>query len=110
MLLDLALVLLQPGLSVAQVPSAAPQICEEQASNARTIAKDRDAGVSKADELKQAERLADKSTTELQVYAQAALYRFVERLYGPYARVPPDKVYASYLNFCLRQAAQAQVP
>ncbi len=90
----------------AQAPAAMTQVCAMQANNAKLIAQDRDAGVSKQDELRKTQAVAAAMPIERQVYAEAELATFVERLYGRYAKTPPQQAYDRYLAYCEGQAAR----
>jgi hypothetical protein len=95
-----------PLAAYAQASSAMTQVCTMRANNAKLIAQDRDAGVSKADELHKAQGVAAAMPIERQVYAQAELSIFIERLYGRYAKMPPQEAYDKYLAYCEAQAAR----
>jgi hypothetical protein len=107
LLAGLMFVILTPSISFAQQDSAVSRICAAEAGNARTIAQDRDSGISKGDELKQTDRIVDAMPPERQAFAQAELGTFVDRLYGPYAKMPPAEVYTKYLAYCMRRAGQS---
>ncbi|WP_176059747.1 hypothetical protein [Paraburkholderia sp. BCC1876] len=89
-----------------QAPAAMTQICAMRANNAKLIAQDRDAGISKQDELRKTQAVAAAMPIERQVYAEAELATFVERLYGRYAKTPPQQAYDKYLAYCEGQAAR----
>ncbi|ASL45457.1 hypothetical protein bAD24_I18455 [Burkholderia sp. AD24] len=90
----------------AQAPAAMTQVCAMRANNAKLIAQDRDAGVSKQDELRKTQAVAAAMPIERQVYAEAELATFVERLYGRYAKTPPQQAYDRYLAYCEGEAAR----
>lgn len=89
-----------------QASAAMTQVCALRANNAKLIAQDRDAGVSKQDELRKTQAVAAAMPIERQVYAEAELATFVERLYGRYAKTPPQQAYDKYLAYCEGQAAR----
>lgn len=89
-----------------QASAAMTQVCAMRANNAKLIAQDRDAGVSKQDELRKTQAVAAAMPIERQVYAEAELATFVERLYGRYAKTPPQQAYDKYLAYCESQAAR----
>ncbi|PQV53179.1 hypothetical protein [Paraburkholderia sp. BL21I4N1] len=89
-----------------QTSAAMTQVCAMRANNAKLIAQDRDAGVSKQDELRKTQAVAAAMPIERQVYAEAELATFVERLYGRYAKTPPQQAYDKYLAYCEGQAAR----
>ncbi|MFM0081575.1 hypothetical protein P0D72_22360 [Paraburkholderia sediminicola] len=97
---------LSPLSAHAQASSAMTQVCTTRANNAKLIAQDRDAGVSKEDELRKAQRVAAAMPIERQLYAQAELTTFIDRLYGQYAKTPPQRAYDKYLAYCEGQAAR----
>ncbi|RKE40036.1 hypothetical protein B0G76_6497 [Paraburkholderia sp. BL23I1N1] len=99
-------VTLSPLSAQAQPSSAMTQVCTMGANNAKLIAQDRDAGVSKEDELRKAQRVAAAMPIERQLYAQAELTTFIDRLYGQYAKMPPQQAYDKYLAYCEAQAAR----
>lgn len=82
------------------------QVCAMRANNAKLIAQDRDAGISKQDELRKTQAVAAAMPIERQVYAEAELATFVERLYGRYAKTPPQQAYDKYFAYCEGQAAR----
>ncbi|WP_429298464.1 hypothetical protein [Paraburkholderia sp. GAS199] len=81
------------------------EVCTVRANNAKLIAQDRDKGVSQQDELRKAQAVAAAMPVQRQLYAQAELTVFVDRLYGRYAKMPPQEAYEKYLAFCEQQAA-----
>jgi hypothetical protein len=102
----LASAALGPLSAQAQAQAAMTQVCTTRANNAKLIAQDRDAGVSKEDELRKAQRVAAAMPIERQLYAQAELTTFIDRLYGQYAKTPPQEAYNKYLAYCEGQAAR----
>lgn len=77
---------------------------------AREIAKDRDAGYLREQETPRAhERFekagGDKWTTEERTSEFAVESVMIDRIYGMYVTVPPDRIYARYAGVC-RQLGQ----
>jgi hypothetical protein len=111
-----ALFALSMPVCFAQTAAPAPretlaQRCMRHAGIAREIAKDRDAGYVQAQEVPRArERFenagGDKWTAEERTSEFAVESVMVDRIYGMYINVPPDRIYARYAGVC-RQLGQS---
>ncbi|WP_446745297.1 hypothetical protein [Silvibacterium acidisoli] len=115
LLMASALVALSIPVCLAQAPPPTPretlaQRCIRHAGIARDIAKDRDAGYLREQETSRArERFenagGDKWTPEERTSEFAVQSVMVDRIYGMYINVPPDRIYARYAGVC-RQLGQ----
>jgi hypothetical protein len=89
-----------PVAAYAQASSGIGKICAARANNARLIAQDRDAGISKEQEWHKTQAVVEAMPPQRQAYAQAELSSFIDGLYGRYAKLPPQDVYTKYLAYC----------
>ncbi|WP_144150181.1 hypothetical protein [Paraburkholderia sp. BCC1885] len=89
----------------AQAPASMATICASRANNARLIAQDRDAGISKEQERRKTQAVVAALSPERQAYALAETSSFIDGLYGRYAKLPPQQVYTKYLAYCEGQAS-----
>lgn len=90
----------------AQAPAGSMgKICAARANNAKLIALDRDAGVTKEQEWRKTQAVVQAMPPERQAYALAELASFVDGLYGRYAKLPPQDVYTKYLAYCEGQSS-----
>lgn len=94
--------------SAAPAPDYADMACQGEAQSAQAIAQDRDAGVSKENELRKILLQSQQMPYETGMRARAELPRFVEGLYGKYANVPAAQVYPKYLAYCRQQVAKVR--
>jgi hypothetical protein len=95
-----------PMSAAAQTPgSSMSKICASRANNARLIAQDRDAGVTKDQEWRKTQAVVQAMPPERQAYAQAEMSSFIDGLYGRYAKLPPQDVYTKYLAYCEGQSS-----
>ncbi|HEX7910831.1 MAG TPA: hypothetical protein VF534_22465 [Paraburkholderia sp.] len=94
--------------SAPPAPDYADMACQGEAHSAQAIAQDRDAGVSKENELRRILLQSQQMPYETGMRARAELPRFVEGLYGKYANVPAAQVYPKYLAYCRQQVAKGR--
>jgi hypothetical protein len=95
-----------PMSAYAQTPAGSMgKICAARANNAKLIALDRDAGVTKEQEWRKTQAVMQAMPPERQAYAQAELSSFIDGLYGRYAKLPPQQVYTQYLAYCEGQSS-----
>ncbi|QCP52315.1 hypothetical protein FAZ95_24350 [Trinickia violacea] len=99
-----------PASSYAQVSTTLVNICKARANTAKLVAQDRDAGVSKEDELRKSREIAAAMPVGRQEYALAEMAAFIDKLYGKYASMPPQDVYTKYLAYCEAQASGQKPP
>ncbi|MDE1144610.1 MAG: hypothetical protein V4793_28900 [Paraburkholderia tropica] len=83
-------------------------ICQARAHNAQLVAQDRDAGITREQEMQKAYRVAGAMPIGRQQYALAEMSQFVDGLYGRYAKVSPQDAYTKYLAYC--EGQQSRVP
>ncbi|MFP6560931.1 hypothetical protein WJ542_21900 [Paraburkholderia sp. B3] len=84
-----------------QVTHQAPHAddCAARAARARSVAEDRDAGVSRQQELTRLEEPGSRSTAERDRAIWSATL-LVDGIYGTYATVPAQTIYAKYIQYC----------
>jgi hypothetical protein len=82
-------------------------ICQARAHNAQLVAQDRDAGITREQEMQKAYRVAGAMPIGRQQYALAEMSQFVDGLYGRYAKVSPQDAYTKYLAYCEGQQSHA---
>ena len=99
-----------PASSYAQASTTMTNICKARANTAKLVAQDRDAGVSKEDELRKSREMAAAMPIGRQEYALAEMAAFIDKLYGKYASMPPQDVYTKYLAYCEAQASGQKPP
>jgi hypothetical protein len=99
-----------PATANAQVSTTMTNICKARANTAKLVAQDRDAGVSKEDELRKSREMAAAMPVGRQEYALAEMATFIDKLYGKYASMPPQDVYTKYLAYCEAQASGQKPP
>jgi hypothetical protein len=104
----LVLVVAIAATSARAAPDYADMACQGEAHSAQAIAQDRDAGVSKENELRKILVQSQQMPYETGMRARAQLPRFVEGLYGKYANVPAAEVYPKYLAYCRQQVAKGR--
>jgi hypothetical protein len=84
----------------AAAPAQEVNTCPDRAARAKSIAEDRDAGIPQDQEMHKLREQVSGSPPEQQVRAMSLLSVLVQRIYGMYTNVPPQTIYARYLQYC----------
>ncbi|WP_206956902.1 hypothetical protein [Trinickia acidisoli] len=86
------------GVGEQAVPPA--ETCADRAARARTVAEDRDSGVTRQQELSKLKAQWSRSPLEREDETPAMLALLVNGIYDAYGEIPARTIYDRYLQYC----------